>query len=220
MRESKFLVKSIVLLICLSSAVSMLARQSGYPPPPPQRGDWGQRGREGRGGTDADRQSTLDRLNKMLAWRLNSPDTSSEGAFLCARAAELYERLKQSKGNSFQFDWLADATESLLRACDRIFMARKANQIDENDKRDAALKLQKCYFRILQADYFAGLGGEKDAKQYVTYSRSLYQQARSAYDAHQYDRAQMLGDASSLIVSALENIALASLRIPDPPVIK
>jgi hypothetical protein len=54
----------------------------------------------------------------------------------------------------------------------------------------------------------------------VTLTRSLYQQARGAYDARQYDRAQMLGEASSLIVMALENIAHASLNIPDPPVIK
>ena len=71
-----------------------------------------------------------------------------------------------------------------------------------------------------QADYFAGLSGEKDAKQYLTRSRSLYQQARSAYDSRQYDRAQLLGDAASNIVTALENLAHACLRIPDPPVIK
>ena len=73
---------------------------------------------------------------------------------------------------------------------------------------------------VPRGDLGAGIGGEKEAKQYVTYARSFYQLARSAYDAHQYDRAQMLGDASSLLVTALENIAQASLRIPDPPVIK
>jgi hypothetical protein len=108
----------------------------------------------------------------------------------------------------------------LLRASDRIFSAHKASQMDDNDRRNAAEFLQRCYFRVQQADYFAGQSGEKDSKKYVTTTRSLYQQARSAYDAHLYDRAQMLGDASSLVVMALENIAHASLNIPDPPVIK
>jgi ElaB/YqjD/DUF883 family membrane-anchored ribosome-binding protein len=204
------------LFCCFAGPAGILAQQSGYPAP--QGGEWhpGERGSR----TDAEKQETLDRLIKMLAWRMNSTESGAEAVFLRARAAELLERMKQAKGNNFQFDCLASATEALLRATDGIVMARKANQIDENDKREAALNLQKCYFRVQQADYFGDLSGEKEAKQFVTYTRSLYQQARSAYDAHQFDRAQMLGDASSQIVAALENIAHASLHIPDPPVIK
>lgn len=162
----------------------------------------------------------LERLGKMLSWGMNVPGSSPELIFLQARASELLERTKQARENNFQFERLARATDSLLSASQRIFMSRKANQIDDNDKRDAAEFLQRCYFRVQQAEYFAGLSGEKEAKQYVIYTRSLYQQARSAYDARQYDRAQMLGDASTMIVAALENIAQALLRIPDPPVIK
>jgi hypothetical protein len=189
----------------------------------PQRGPRGQNdqgGPDGRGWSERDKQERLDRLTKSLAWQVNSPDPGFENVFLHARAADLLERTKQARGNNFQFDRLSRAVDALLRASERIFGAQKAAKIDDNDKRNAAEFLQRCYFRVQQADYFAGLSGEKDAKKYVTYTRSLYQQARSAYDARQYDRAQMLGDASSLIVAALENIAHASLNIPDPPVIK
>ncbi len=220
MRKPSVLVKSSLLLALLTGISTVLLAQAMYFPPSPQRGDWDQRGRGSRSTTEADKQATVERLGKMLTWRANSDDTSAEAVFLCARANEILERLKLTKGNNFQFDQLANATESLLRAGDLIFRARRTNRLDENDKRDAALSLQSRYFRMLQADYFADLSGEKEAKQYVTYSRSLYQQARSAYDAHLYDRAQMMGDASSLIVMALENLAHASLRIPDPPVIK
>jgi ElaB/YqjD/DUF883 family membrane-anchored ribosome-binding protein len=215
-RKVSLLLGLAILFSCFTGPAGILAQQLGYPPP--QRGEWhpGERGSR----TDAEKQETMDRLTKMLAWRMSSTESSTEAVFLRARATELLERMKQARGNNFQFDCLASATEALLRATDGIIMARKANQIDENDKRDAALNLQKCYFRVQQADYFADLSGEKEAKQFVTYTRSLYQQARSAYDAHQYDRAQMLGDASSQIVAALENIAHASLHIPDPPVIK
>jgi hypothetical protein len=187
----------------------------------PQRGQRGdQRAPDDRAWTEHDKQERLDRLTKSLAWWLNSPDPGAENVFLHARAADLLERTKQARGNNFQFDRLARAVEALLRASERIFGAQKSSQIDENDKRNAAEFLQRCYFRVQQADYFAGLSGERDSKKYVTFARSLYQQARSAYDVRQYDRAQMLGDGSSLIVAALENIAHASLNIPDPPVIK
>lgn len=189
----------------------------------PQRGSRGQsdqRGSDARVWSERDKQERLDRLTKSLAWWVNSPDPGVENVFLHAHAADLLERTKQARGNNFQFDRLARAVEALLRASERVFGAQKAVAIDDNDKRNAAEFLQRCYFRVQQADYFAGLSGEKDSKKYVTYARSLYQQARSAYDARQYDRAQMLGDGSSLIVSALENIAHASLNIPDPPVIK
>jgi len=189
-------------------------------PPRGNRGLGDPGGPDGRGWSERDKQDRLDRLNKTMAWQVGLADPGPENSFLHARAGELIERTKQAKSNNFQFDRLSRAVDALLRASDRIFGARKASMTDEDDKRNAAEFLQRCYFRIQQAEYFAGLSGEKESKKYMTTTRSLYQQARSAYDAHQYDRAQMLGDASSLVVSALENIAHASLNIPDPPVIK
>lgn len=221
MLKMKILINTAAAALALAAAVSAIAMQSGSQDPPRgQRGQWDQGGRDGKGWTERDKQERLERLSKTLAWRMNAPDPGPETTFLHARASELLERTRQARANNFQFDRLARAMDALLRASERIFMSREAGEIDDNDKRDAAEFLQRCYFRVQQAGYFAELSGEKLANQYVTYTRSLYQQARSAYDAHQYDRAQMLGDASSMIVAALENIAHASLRIPDPPVIK
>ena len=206
---------TMMLFMALAMVGTVPAQQT-----PPPKNVWEQRKPPGRGWPEHSRQERLDFLAKMLAWQTNLPDPCPESTFLHARAAELLERARQARTSDFQFDRLADATDDLLRASDRIVRSRKAVQIDDNEKRDAAVFLQRCYFRAQQAAYFAELSGEKESKQYVTYARSLYQQSRSAYDARQYDRAQMLGDASSLIVSALEDIAHASLRVPDPPVIK
>jgi hypothetical protein len=190
-------------------------------PVPAGQGDQrGQRDRGGRGRPEGSKQQRLDFLAKMLALAAGAPEAPPECVFLNTRAGDLLERAKQSRGNDFQFDRLATATDNLLRAGERIFSARKFDRVDENERRDAALLLQKCYFRVQQAEYFAGISGEKESKQYVTMTRSLYQQARTAYDTRQYDRARMLGEASSLVVMALENIAHATLKIPDPPVIK
>ena len=202
---------TLSLAALLTSAGPATARQRD------QRGQWD---RGGRGWSEGSKQQRLDFLAKMLSWATGAPEAPPECAFLNARAAELLERARQAKGNDFQFDRLASATDNLLRAGDRIFSARKFERVDENERRDAALLLQKCYFRVEQAEYFAGISGEKESKQYVALARSLYQQARTAYDNRQYDRARMLGEASSLVVMALENIAHAALKIPDPPVIK
>ncbi len=210
-------VRSLAIALMLFMAVPLAAAGLLPDPQHDQRGQWD---RGSRGWSERSKQERLDFLAKMYSWRTNAPDAPPECAFLNTRAGELLERAKQARGNDFQFDRLATATDNLLRASERIFSARKASRVDENEKRDAALLLQKCYFRVQQAEYFAGISGEKESKQYVTVTRSIYQQARSAYDTRQYDRARMLGEASSLVVMALENIAHASLKIPDPPVIK
>jgi hypothetical protein len=75
-------------------------------------------------------------------------------------------------------------------------------------------------FPARQAEFFASLINEKGMDQYVTWSKSLYQQARGALDAREYQRARLLGDASSFIVFALESIAQAMVQMPDSSAIK
>jgi hypothetical protein len=204
-----------LLPFCAASSVAW-QRDVG----PPQRGGWDQRGRDGRGWDTHDKRRTLERLAKTLAGHAKVPGSCPETIFLQARATDLLERTRQAQANDFQFDRLARATDALLRAMERIDESRKTDWAEEEGRRQAAEFLQRCYFRAQQAEYFGGTSGEKEARQYIVYARSLYQQARSAYDARLYAKAQMLGDASSLIVAALENIAHASLKIADPPIIK
>ena len=85
----------------------------------------------------------------------------------------------------------------------------------EQDFWGAGFMLPGCYFRVRQAEFFASLSGEKNSEQYVTWSKSFYQQARVAFDAHEYQRARLYGDASSFIVFALECIAQANVQMPD-----
>jgi hypothetical protein len=213
---------AIFAMFFLIPAGQVLSFQENSVRPP-----WDQRGQKNsgppgdrRGLSDKDKQDRIDFLAKSINWQTSQANESTEMQFLLAHASDLLERAKQARGNSFQFESLTGATINLLGAARSVSSARKANQMDENDKRDAALFLQKCYFRVQQADFFSSLSSEKDSKVYVTQIRSLYQQARSAYDAKQYDRARLFGDAASMIVTALENIAHSTIHVPDPPVIK
>jgi hypothetical protein len=109
----------------------------------------------------------------------------------------------------------------MLEANDRIVWSRKVERTpQEQDYWGAGLFLPGCYFRVRQADFFASMIGEKNMDQYVIWSKSLYQQARGALDAREFQRARLLGDASSFIVFALESIAQATVQMPDTPIIK
>jgi hypothetical protein len=161
-------------------------------------------------------EKKIAELSKKLERRLQIPEPSEENRFLHRQAASLLERTRQAIGDSYRFDRLARATDALLEASESIFDAREKRN-KEDDQREVALELQKDYFRLQQAEYFARQSGEPDAELYVKHARALYQQARRAYDAGEYRKAEELGDASSYIVRALENLAQAAVRIPEPP---
>ncbi len=162
-------------------------------------------------------QETSKRLEK--ARNLGQPGPEIE--FLVARASDLLEKAKASRDDFFRFGRYVAASNSMLEASDRMVWLRKVERNrQEQDFWGAGFILPSCYFRVRQADFFASLSGEKNGDQYVTWAKSLYQQARSAYDAHEYQRARLLGDASSFIVFALECIAQATVQMPDTSIPK
>jgi hypothetical protein len=161
----------------------------------------------------------LDATTKRLEKSKSITQSGTEFETLYARAAELLDQAKKAKDNQFRFDRLIGAVNSLLDAGDKILWARKIERLtQEKDFWGAGFVLQGAYFRTRQADYFAEVSGETNSEQYVTLSRSLYQQARSAYDANEFQRARLLAEASSFIVFSLECIAQST--IPDPHIIK
>jgi hypothetical protein len=152
--------------------------------------------------------------------RISSPP-GPDLEFLQSRASDLLDRAKASRDNYFRFGRFIAAANSMLEANDRIVWSRKIDRApQEQDYWGAGLFLPGCYFRVRQAEFFASMIGEKNMDQYVIWSKSLYQQARGALDAREYQRARLLGDASSFIVFALESIAQATVQMPDTPIIK
>jgi hypothetical protein len=143
---------------------------------------------------------------------------SAEQAFLHQRASALLGRAKELPAGSHEFDRVRRAVEDLLEASDEISKARQAPRgNEEDDQEETARRLERTYFRIQQGDYFARLSGELDGGDYVRHARRLYQQSRSAYDAGEWRKARRLAEASSEIIGALERLAQARVRIPEPP---
>jgi hypothetical protein len=168
-----------------------------------------------------DQEEEIEELAEKLGRRyFTYPDPTPEQKWLHEHAEKLLERTKQSREDPYRFDRLAKATDNLLEASERILQARDLENGDEDDRRKAARDLEGDYFRVQQADYFAKRSQEPDSKAYVKMSRTLYQQARRAFDAGQFERAETLGDAAGYVARALESLAQAAIRVPDPPRLK
>jgi hypothetical protein len=176
-------------------------------------------------GRDKDKRDELREdlrdVARKLNRRLRVSNPSEDNVFLNQRASEILNRANQARQDFYRCGRLVKAADHLLEASENVFEAREPDRDrEDDDRKEAALRLQRYYFRVQQADYFAGLSGEEDAEAYVKRARSLYHRARSAYDSQQYHRARKLGEAAEDIVSALEKLAQASVRVPEPPRLK
>jgi hypothetical protein len=160
-------------------------------------------------------QKRLETLNG-----ITTPDAgNADIKILLERAAELINLAKSSKDNQFQHGRRLLAANAMMDAADRVLLSLKAERnSDENDSRRAGFVLQDSYFRVRQADYFVSISGDKKYEQSAKLASSLYQQGRSAYDAKEYVKARLLGEASSSVVFALECVAQAAT--PDPHIYK
>ena len=156
-------------------------------------------------------QKRLESLKGTMAPDAENADLKNMALY----ATDLIDQAKSSKDNQFQYSRRLLAANAMMDAADRVLLALKPERHPEsNDPRVAGFILQGCYFRVRQADYFAGISRDKKSNQYVRLASSLYQRGRSAYDANEYGKARLLGDASTLIVRALEYMAQAAT--PDP----
>jgi hypothetical protein len=161
-------------------------------------------------------ESSLKETGKKLDVVKDISKPGPDIEFLYSRASDLLKRSSQERDNFFRCERLVTATNALLDAAYGIYSSRKADRTAQ-DFWSVGKSLPGLHFRVQQAGYFASISGDKNSEQYVTLARSVYQQARSAYDAHEYQKAKYLADASWGIVTALESIAQAAIPAPTHP---
>jgi hypothetical protein len=163
----------------------------------------------------------LNELSSRLNRLASDPGLAEEQRFLHERVEELIVRAREAEAGSYLFGRLEEAMDDLLDASDELSDARRDRPDDEDDQQQAqqrtARDLEQTYFRVRQGEYFAGQGGDPHGKNYVQTAQRLYQQARAAYDVKQYRRARELANAARDVISCLENLAQAAVRIPEPP---
>jgi hypothetical protein len=162
----------------------------------------------------------LERRARKIA---SLPESDDPAGFLFRETQRLIERSRPLARPSYEFERMLEALDDLLDAREELVAASRANRPakDRDESRaDTAKRLERSYFRLQQGEYFARLSGDKQASEYVSRSRRLYQKGRAAYDAQDYYRANKLASASSELVNVLENLAQAKVRRPDPPVLE
>lgn len=176
-------------------------------------------------GDDKDRLAREQRKIRDLqkrAYRLGNSGNGPSDAFLAARSMELFTRLKKEPATSWVSGRLIEALDDVLDAREDLRRAAPGSDDeddeDKDDNRDrTARKLERAYFRVQQAGYFGELSRDAHSSAYVRHARRLYQAARSAYDRQEYAKAQRTASAAEEIVNALENLAQATVRLPEPP---
>ena len=77
--------------------------------------------------------------------------------------------------------------------------------------------LQRIYFRLQQAEYFAGASGDPDAKTLPPVARRFYDDARRAYDTGNWFTADENAKSADDTIHGLENLAQAAAPEPPPP---
>lgn len=83
--------------------------------------------------------------------------------------------------------------------------------------REIAEHLQRVYFRLQQAEYFAGASGDPDAKFVPPVARKFYEDARKAYDTGNWFTADEYAKSADDTIHGLENLAQAAAPAPPPP---
>jgi hypothetical protein len=136
---------------------------------------------------------------------------------LQSKASDLLKRFKQA-GDNLSKNNLLLATNALLDAAYGIYSSRKADRVSQ-DFWGISRDLQFLYFhRVQGTDYFEKTIFKKNFEQYIKLARSLYYQAQSACDAHEYQKAKYLADASASVMTAMDFISLA--EAPPPGMFK
>jgi hypothetical protein len=140
-------------------------------------------------------------------------------AFVRDRAQDLLLRAEHAAAGSWQLDRLLEAVDDLLDAGEDLAKASRNDGDCENepDAAGTARLLERTYFRVTQADYYARISADASGPEYVRMARRLYQAARREYDGRNYRRARRLAGAAEEMVDTLENLAQAAVRVPDPP---
>ena len=214
MRKRFLLTGSICGILCgILFSVSLYSQALPWPPPKPPKPPVPRTEAKKNWPKQQDwlsvAQKRLENMNGITTPVAENSDFKN----LLERAADLIDQAKSSKDNQFQYGRRLLAANAMLDAADRVLLTLKKehnSDEDENDLRRAGFILRGCYFRVRQADYFAGISGDKKSEHYVKLASSLYQQGRSAYDAKEYGKARLLGDASTSVVFALECMAQAA----------
>jgi hypothetical protein len=207
-RVGRALLCLLVLALCLSRCATLRGQQP--PPPPPPRGR--------PGPPQLDRTGVADHIERVRRQLAESrPNDADVATFIHAANLNLEKAEERLRTNDLL---LADR---LVAASDAFLRAAQHSQLIEGPRGprlqapEIAEHLQRIYFRLQQAEYFAQTSRDPGAKRLPELARKYYERALQAYDRRDWLAADQYAKSSDDTIRGLENLAQAATPLPPRP---
>jgi hypothetical protein len=201
----------ILLTLCLGSMMPGWAQEGPPPPPHPP----GVRPEPPR----LDERIVKERIqavrNRLAQVRVTDKDAES----LISTARRELGRAQEKLGENevYAADRLQAAADAFGHAAEHSLHLGDGPKGPAPRPREIADHLQRVYFRLQQADFFARASGEPEAKPLPGLARKYYEEARKAYDGDDWFAADEYAKSADDTIRGLENLAQAAVPEPPPP---
>jgi hypothetical protein len=199
-----------ILLVCiLNFAWARPSWSQGPPPPPPPRG------RPGPPRLDA--RVIDDHIQKVRRHLEEIKPKDQDCEMLLAVAHRNLGRAEEKvhANDLFVADRLVAASDAFLHAAEHPLHLEEGPKGPRPDAEEIANHLQRVYFRLQQADFFARTSGDEEAKQLPGVARKFYERSLGAYDKNDWLGADEFAKSADDTIRGLENLAQSAT--PPPP---
>lgn len=122
---------------------------------------------------------------------------------------------REHANDLFIADRLVAASDAFIHAAEHPPHLEEGPKGPRADAEEIASHLQRVYFRLQQADFFARTGGDENAKQLPDLARRFYEKSLQAYDKNNWFGADEFAKSADDTIRGLENLAQAAT--PPPP---
>jgi hypothetical protein len=200
------------VLVCILTFAwtEPLWSQQGPPTPPPPP-----RGRPGPPRLDA--RAIDDHIQKVRRHLEEINPTNQDCEMLLAVARHNLDRAEEKAhaNDLFVADRLAAASDAFMHAAEHPLHLEEGPKGPRPDAEEISSHLQRVYFRLQQADFFAQTSGDENAKQLPDLARKFYERSLQAYDKNDWFGADEFAKSADDTIRGLENLAQSAA--PPPP---
>jgi hypothetical protein len=212
MRGVRVLWIFVVLLFCILNfawAEPLWSQQGPPPPPSPPRGR--------PGPLRLDARAIDDHIQKVRhhVEEIKPKDQDCDMLLAVARHSLDKAEEKTQANDLFAADRLVAASDAFIHAAEHPLHLEEDPKRPRPDAQEIASHLQRVYFRLQQADYFAQTSGEENAKQLPGLARKFYEKSLQAYDKNDWFGADEFAKSADDTIRGLENLAQSAA--PPPP---
>jgi hypothetical protein len=145
--------------------------------------------------------------------------TDPDGEALIVYSRDRLERAERAarKSDFFAADRLTAAADALFHAAEHLQHLREARRGPTPPAPVIGEHLQHVYFRLQQAEYFARIAEDSEAKRLPALATKFYEEALRGYDKGDLSAADEYAKAADDTIRGLESLAQAATPLPRLP---